>query len=277
MNQKKVAVLIPTYRPDTYLDRCLEALEQQTLDKSEYTVYVCLNGEEKPYREKIESWLASKSFQSVLLYSHKASVSAARNMLLEHFQEELLAFIDDDDVVSQNYLKNLRDVTDHNAMGISDIRSFKSSPDKSYIHPFSQVFKSISSEETSFLKARNFFSSPCGKMLSREMVGDIRFDETLKNGEDSLFMTMISNSIQKVKKAEEGTIYYIYERENSASRRKRGIRDRVQVCCYLYGKYIKLLGKKGYDTVFILSRFIVTMSTLIPEKSILRPSQWKKS
>ena len=270
-----VAVIIPTYRPGMYVEHCLRSLERQTLTRDAFCVYIGLNGEKEPYRTQLESFLSKVSFRYEFVYLEKAGVSAARNRLLDMAKERFVVFVDDDDVLSPGYLEALRNVTDDETMGIAVIRRFDKDVSRSVLHAFGETYRRLHEVETNKLRARNYFSSPWGKMFSKYVIGTIRFDEYLKNGEDSLFMTEISNRIRAVRKAGEEAVYFIRERPGSLSRRKRGWYDRVKVCCYLYRRYVSMLCKNGYDKIFILSRFAATFTTLVPEK-LLRRRQKRK-
>ncbi|AKO52991.1 hypothetical protein ABA45_11745 [Marinobacter psychrophilus] len=61
----EVAVLIPTHAPGSYLEKCLKSINEQSLDKSKFLVYVALNGEESPYREYVENLLQDFFFNYV--------------------------------------------------------------------------------------------------------------------------------------------------------------------------------------------------------------------
>ena len=105
----KISVIIPTFRPQSYLWECLDALRAQTLSANEWEAIIVLNGEEQPYRLQIENYLAQHQLTSWrLLYSSQAGVSNARNLGLQASQGDYICFIDDDDYVSPSYLEALQ-------------------------------------------------------------------------------------------------------------------------------------------------------------------------
>lgn len=58
----KISVLIPSFKPGEYIQRCLKSLEQQTIDKNDFTVYVALNGPKQPYYDFLYEVLKDFTF-----------------------------------------------------------------------------------------------------------------------------------------------------------------------------------------------------------------------
>lgn len=103
----KVSVIIPTYRPDEYIWKCLNSLVNQSLDKKSFEVLIILNGEKEPYRKKIKEYIEKKSLNNFrLIYTEKLGVSNARNIGIELAQGEYCIGIDSDDYVEKNYLED---------------------------------------------------------------------------------------------------------------------------------------------------------------------------
>ncbi len=258
---KNVAVLIPTYKPKEYLEKCLLSLERQTLSKERFCVYICLNGEQNPYETYILSLLNNINFKYKYMYCKRTGVSRARNYLIDSSCEEYVVFIDDDDVVSENYLENLLQVTGEKNMGITNIKTFDKDLRNTKDHRLSNFFQGLKDTEASVLKIRKYCSSPWAKMLHRKMIGDIRFDESVVKGEDSLFMAMISKNISSMGKTSNDTCYFIYERLGSATRSKIELKKEFKTSLYLMKKYGKLLFSKRYSKVFVLTRIIAVFKS----------------
>lgn len=260
---KKLAILIPTYQPKEYFRRSLNSIENQTLSKNKFCVYIALNGPKKPYEDYIFDILKEMTFCCRYIYLEKSGVSNARNRLLDYSEEEFITFIDDDDVISKNYLEGLLDVSTKQYIGISNVYGFEFDIDNLKKNYIGCSYIKLEKFETSKFKIRKYFSSPWAKIIHREMIGDIRFDIKLKNDEDSLFMAMISKNITGIHKSNFETYYYVYERLNSASRKKRSLYDKVNTCRYLLKKYFSLLKMKEYNKVFILTRIAATLKNTL--------------
>jgi len=260
---KKIAVLIPSYKPENYFEKCLLSIQKQTLSKDKFCVYIALNGPRFPYEEYILEVLFDSNFEYRYIYIEKAGVSNARNKLIDISEEEYIVFIDDDDLISENYLENLLKVSSNKIMGISNIYTFENDLKEMKENYISKSFTSLNDRESSKYKIRKYFSSPVAKMIHRKMIEDIKFDERLSKGEDSLFMAMISKNIDSIQKASIDTYYHVYERVGSATRQKVNVKKEVKTIFYLTFQYIKLFFKRDYQKVFILTRIAATLLKLI--------------
>lgn len=254
-----VAVIIPTYRPGTYFYECLNALNNQIIGKEYFKVYICLNGDKYPYILEVIKILKNVNFDYEFIYTTQVGVSNARNILLKISQEKYITFIDDDDIVSKNYLQELLQVTSINVMGISSVANFLVDTEKLSNNYIGTAFHVLHPIETSKFKSRKFFSSPWGKMLHRDMIGENLFDPNLSKGEDSLFMAVISPRIICVKKTSDGAIYFVRNRPGSATRKKGSLLQDFLGLNYVLFQYIKLLLRIDYDKKFILSRIAATL------------------
>lgn len=254
----KVAVLIPTYKPDWYLERCLRSLDRQTLGKRDFKVYIALNGPQAPYEDVILSLLEQQSFTYEYVYLEQAGVSRARNTLMAKANEPYVVFMDDDDVVSDNYLEGLLAVSTSQDMGVSSVVDFDTDLNDTKPNFMGKTFASLNDVETSKLKSRKYFSSPWAKMLHKDMIGNTRFDVRLARGEDALFMAQLSNNVRSIKKASNGACYYVYEREGSATRRKVQRSQELSRIVYLLYQYSKMLLIKKHNKIFILTRIAAT-------------------
>lgn len=262
-NNKKIAVIIPTYKPQEYLKKCLTSLDAQTLSKNKFCVYIALNGSRQPYENEILSLLKLYSFHSKYLYIKESGVSSARNKLIDYSKEEFIAFIDDDDLISPNYLSHLLEVSTQEYMGIAKVYNFKKSIDAVTSNYVGKLYDKLPPLEVSKFKTRKYYSPICAKLIHRNIIGETRFDTYLENGEDSLFMATISKHIKGLCKPIDEAYYYIYERPNSVSRRKIPFKQRFKSYHYLMMEYGKLLFLPQYDRLFILTRIVAIFKKLI--------------
>ena len=254
-----IAVLIPTYKPGWYLQRCLQSIEEQTLPKDNFKVYIALNGPKDNFEEVIHSALDSTNFDYEFFYLELASVSNTRNYLIENSAEEYIVFVDDDDVISKNYLEELLKVSDATNIGIANVYNFSESLDDLKGSYIGKSFEKLEKTTSSKYKSRKYFSSPCAKMIHRTIIGNVRFDTELAIGEDSLFMAKISHKVQNVKKTAASACYYVYEREGSATRQKIDKKKELKRIVYLLKEYSKMLLSFRYNTLFIMTRVAATL------------------
>ena len=103
-----ISVIIPTYKPQSYLWECLDSLRCQTFPVDNFEVLLILNGCRDPYQSQIEDYLLKSGMTNVrIIQTDQAGVSNARNMGLDNAIGDYVAFVDDDDYVSPTYLEEL--------------------------------------------------------------------------------------------------------------------------------------------------------------------------
>ena len=80
----RISVIIPSFKPDNYIDACLASLAVQTIPKESFEVIVILNGCEEPWKtnlsQLLERFRIEHGMCGILLHSDWGSVSNARNM-----------------------------------------------------------------------------------------------------------------------------------------------------------------------------------------------------
>lgn len=258
-NKSMVAVLVPTFMPASYIEGCLQSLERQSLSKDNFKVYIALNGPEEPYKEYVYSLLQACSFEWVVLYTDETGVSNARNYLIDVSCEPYICFVDDDDILSENYLESLLACANEAALAVSNVKVFDVDIESAKENYIGNSFLRMGCAETSLYKVRQYFSSPCAKLIHRGLIGDVRFDVNLHKGEDALFMAMISPKVQEVKKVFPESCYYVFRRPGSASRKKVSKKGELLRILYLLKRYSCMLFGSGYDKKFILSRMAATL------------------
>lgn len=255
----KISVIIPTYKPDNYIFRCLQSIDCQTLSKEEFKVYIALNGPKDSYEEVIDTALENTSFNYELFYLEEAGVSNARNYLIENSNEPFVTFIDDDDCISPIYLESLLRASSVDTIGISNVYDFEHDISERKPDFIGQCFLKLATVERSKFKSRKYFSSPWAKLIHRNIIGSTRFNTKLTMSEDALFMAELSNKVSAVRKASSEAIYYVYERPNSASRKKIKRLDEIERILYLTLQYTKLFFNPRYDRLFIATRIAATL------------------
>ena len=113
----KISVIVPTYKPKAYLWECLNSIYNQTFPKTDYEVLLVLNGCNEPYNTQIKEWLSKHSDLQVQYFQiDEGGVSNARNIALNNLTGEYVTFIDDDDLISPKYLKELFENATSNLM-----------------------------------------------------------------------------------------------------------------------------------------------------------------
>lgn len=270
MGKYKVSIIIPTYKPGEYLYECLDSIYEQTLSKQCIELIVVLNGVVNGYKDAIQSYLDGKEGMGIktkFLFTETPGVSNARNMGLDEAEGDYVAFVDDDDWVSPNYFANLIEASSGDADIVeANVKGYDESS-ACYVDDYLSVAFEANKHRIrpTLLSARSFLSSSCCKLIRRSVIGDRRFDSRYRIGEDSLFMTLISNGIDKIRLATSDTVYYRRIRKESASRKKTSAKVYAAGQLRLVIEYLKIYikGFPRYNTLFLATRILAAIRNIV--------------
>lgn len=264
-----ISVILPTYNPQDYLWDCLDSLCNQTLKHTEFEVLIILNGCREPFQTDIEKYLLSHKVANFRLFqTNIPGVSNARNLGLDNCIGKYVTFIDDDDMVSPCYLEELLKHASEDTIALSYSFAFNDyNPEvllRYYTTDAYDYCVKVNHPLILSSRIRSFFSVPVMKLIPRSYIGDRRFDVRFKNGEDALFMFLISDRFQKFCFTPREAIYYRRFRENSAVTAKRSFLSRAfdlfKFVSAILSIYIK--NWKAYNFVFLLTRILAQFKSL---------------
>lgn len=255
-----ISVIIPTYKPGDYLWQCLDSIKNQTLPSNLFEIIIVLNGSCEPWKSTIENYIGVnfKDNNTRFIQTDNPGVSNARNIALDIAQGDYIAFIDDDDYVSPDYLKILLDYANKNVVPVAYPYAFQDGVlDKQVYCSMNKTYeKYISKRECSLVGAKSFFSGPCMKLIHKSIIRKHRFDVNLKVGEDTTFMFAVSDQIKSVAFVPSKAIYYRRIRRGSAITTRRSVKEKVKSNIHQLSVYFKLyIGNiSGYNFFFFISR-----------------------
>lgn len=222
----KISVIVPTYKPQDYLWECLDSLYLQTFPREEFEVILVLNGCKESYDASIREYIAAhQELNWNYIQTDAPGVSNARNLALDSIRGEYVAFIDDDDFVSPTYLEELFSHAAADTISLCYPFAFNDGePAIQLPYEITDAYEAYSGKGK--LKAsgvRKFFSGPCMKLIPVSYIGNRRFDVRFKNGEDTLFMFLISDKMEWVDFTSRDAVYYRRFRSGSAVTKKLSV------------------------------------------------------
>lgn len=100
----KVSVIVPIYNTQKYLKRCLESIEQQSIDS--YEVLLVNDGSTDLSKEICESFIQGKK-QYKLINKENGGLSSARLYGWREASGEYVVFVDSDDYIEPTYCETL--------------------------------------------------------------------------------------------------------------------------------------------------------------------------
>lgn len=266
----KISVIIPTYKPQSYLWECLDSLYLQIFPPNDFEILLILNGCCEPYKSQIEEFLKGRNIRNVcLIQIDQPGVSNARNIGLDRAKGDYVAFIDDDDYVSPSYLEELYEKASPDTISLCYPYAFNDGfPDVQLPYSKTDIFEFYHQKKEILKlssKVRKYFSGPCMKLIPMSFIQGRRFDIRFRNGEDSLFMFLISDHYRYFSFSSPNAIYYRRFRANSAMTSKRSFFDRLVNSFRLIVSFSNIYFKNytNYNFNFYLTRVLGQLKGLI--------------
>lgn len=268
----KISVIVPTYKPQTYLWECLDSIYNQTFPKKDYELLLVLNGCNEPYHTQIKEWLSKHSDLRVQFFQiDEGGVSNARNIALDNIKGKYVTFIDDDDFISSSYLEELYEKAAPNTVSLCYPYAFNDGHiEKQLPYSITNTYNYCIEHKCNKLanRSRKFFSGPCMKLIPMNFIQERRYDVRFKNGEDSLFMFLISDKIDKVSFTSKNAIYYRRVRINSAATINRSFKEvfvnSIRLIIEYTKNYMSQLG--AYNLYFYVTRILGSVKAVVSYK-----------
>lgn len=188
-----ISVIIPVYNTESYIGVCLESLVKQTY--TNFEVLMIDDGSTDNSGKICQEFTESDS-RFHYYRKENGGASSARNLGIEYSRGDYLTFVDSDDWVEEDYLEVLYNaIIDESAgVSISTYKRFSMEDNTWYVHSFQRgyekrVFNYLELineliDLDSFDHSYRFVS---GKLVRRDILGDIRFNTLTILGEDMEF------------------------------------------------------------------------------------------
>lgn len=197
--REKLSVIVPIYNVEEYLDECIKSIVNQTYKNLE--IILVDDGSPDHCPELCDIW-AEKDGRIKVIHKENGGVSSARNAGLDAAAGDFIAFVDSDDYLdSDMYEIMLSQMREHNTdmaqCGIvrenadGSVEVWDSFEAPIVVMDNMQLLCSVG-EAAGILPV-----SPCNKIFKAEVISGIRYDESLKYAEDTLFNFAVARNINK--------------------------------------------------------------------------------
>ncbi len=194
-----VSVIIPVYKVEKYLNRCIDSVINQTYKNIE----IILVDDGSPDNcGKICDEYAKKDDRIVVIHKENGGVSQARNVGVEACHGEYVSFVDSDDYVASDYIEYLHKLISESGAEVV-IGSFRktageklSSDDEARIEVKTATGKEaceIMLDTAHFMQ----FVTPCAKIYKKELLLNTPFPEGIRH-EDEAILYKIYYGLEKV-------------------------------------------------------------------------------
>ena len=264
----KVSVIIPVYNAEKYVEKCIMSVLKQSFNSFEIVI---VNDGSTDGSGTICERIA-KIYKRVSYY-HKENggVSSARNHALRYAKGEFITFIDADDHISKEYLKELikaqnETEADWTACSYRNINNARSAYrvnvtewDKDVYTCGSRIKELLASKVLACPSGKRTLASPTCKLYRRSIImdNDLRFDEKLMTCEDQMFNLRYVQYIRSFKYIHK----YLYYRNVNDGSLFTGFRpNMLEEYTYLFNCYEHIVSELGFVPItqhqFILEKII---------------------
>jgi glycosyltransferase involved in cell wall biosynthesis len=266
----EITVIIPTYKPKYYIKECIYSIGKQSLSPDKYEVIIILNGTKEPYLSIINEYTDILKCDNRVYFTEIKGVSNARNIGIENAKGDYVCFIDDDDLISDNYLEELLNKAATADVVVSNVKNFTkdiSLTEDDYLTKY--FYNNYCKKKINILSIRGYFSTSCAKIISLDVIGNRRFNRRFAIGEDCLFMAEISDRIKRISLTNEDVIYYRRLRKLSVSNRPRVFNDTLWDAIRYINEYSKIFisNPLKYNFLFFSTRILGAIKGIAPNRN----------
>ena len=193
----KISVIIPVYKVEEYLDKCVESVVNQTYENLE--IILVDDGSPDNCPKMCDEW-AQKDKRIKVIHKENGGVSSARNNALEKVTGDYICFVDSDDTIHPMYieilLKNLKeskaDISVCNWKKVYDInnpqnKEYKEKQKSLMTFEGNEVFDLLYNKKVPLIMAL------WTKLYKKEIFENIRFPEVVIAEDDAIIHLVLSN------------------------------------------------------------------------------------
>lgn len=186
MARPLLSVIVPVYKAEQYIDRCINSILNQTLKSLEL---ILVDDGSPDNSGAICDEYAKKDARVKVIHKENGGVCAARNAGLDHAIGDYISFVDSDDYLESNALEILYfDIVAHKADVCCALMVGDSNQDANNLeNGLYEVWRGKDAIKNALLDNRFTYSS-CAKLFKRDLIGNTRFEEGRKIHEDSFFV-----------------------------------------------------------------------------------------
>lgn len=229
-NQTLISVIIPVYKMEKYLQRCLDSVCSNTYRNLEI---ICINDGSTDRSLEILKEYEQNDDRIIIIDQENKKLSAARNAGLECAKGKWIAFIDSDDWVHPQYFEVLLYIANKENADISIVNTLTTADDNVDYVLFDTdevKHKVITKQELNKLHLAR--SRVWGKLYRRSIIGNHRFITGAEPVEDNCFNTALYTTRMRYVYTNI-QLYFYYMRNDSAVHQNTGRQSLVYTECML--------------------------------------------
>ena len=221
----KISVIVPVYKVEKYLDRCVESIVNQTYKNLE--IILIDDGSPDNSPQMCDEW-AKKDKRIKVIHKQNAGVSGARNDGLKIATGDYISFVDSDDYVDKCMFEKMLMTIHKNNSDLAMCFYSNVYEDGKIENVYEKNLKLANGNnifgfyilqnairKNNILETEYILAGVYRTLYKKELLRDRIFEPEVKFCEDFLFNSLVINSDTKIAFIEEN-LYFYFQRSNSA-------------------------------------------------------------
>lgn len=191
-----ISIIVPIYNVEKYLNKCIESIVNQTYENIEI---ILIDDGSNDNSGIICDEYAKKDNRIIVVHKENGGVSSARNKGLKIAKGEWISFVDADDWIEQIFCQTLLNkvtqeqadiaLCGYNRITYNRIEKINANNQEVFLNSNEYLVKS--------LNPQTGFGFCHMKLIKKEVLKSISFNERIEVGEDALFNIQLSTYIKK--------------------------------------------------------------------------------
>lgn len=215
MKEAKLSVVIPVYKVERTLDRCVESVLSQAIPQME--VILVDDGSPDNCPRQCDEW-AAKDSRITVLHKENGGLSDARNAGLDAVTGQYVTFIDSDDYIGDDTLTSLLNILEqHPEYDILEypINEYEGDSDKESLLVFDdQAYTDIHTYWYTTQAYKHTYA--CNKIYRQNLFANVRYPKG-KVYEDALTYPRLMEEVHCVATTSQGLYHYCQNPEGITS------------------------------------------------------------
>lgn len=240
-----ISIIIPVYNTENWLNECIDSVLNQTYQNFEILL---IDDGSTDSSGAICDEYALLDNRVKVFHKPNGGVSSARNKGLEQAGGKWVAFVDADDTISENYLSSLLPMQEEDFIMDSSDDRFPCLDNNSY--------KGI--DAIQIIMDGWQILGPWGKLYKLEIIrkNNILYDESLSQGEDTIFNLEYVFCVQSVRTTSSSMYFYRKDVAGSLSKKQSVFKEAVRKAIYVYRIGQKLSAKySDYSIEYKIAKY----------------------
>lgn len=216
MSTPKISIIVPVYKTEKYIRKCLDSIQAQT-----FTDWECIlvdDGSPDSSGQICDEYSALDE-RFVTLHKPNGGVSDARNKGIETAKGDWMMFIDADDIIASETLETSLYAAKKDNL---DIIQFSFTRDMAQLSLHDNNGTEVCSSKE-YIAKNKMLCSVWGNLIKSSIICDnnIRFDKRMKLGEDQLFIYACITKANRIQRISNILYFYCYYPESVTHNKKK--------------------------------------------------------